>query len=532
MKKLQEKFYTELLKDGEILLLKSSDSFFDSHYTSSPLNIMTNFSGTAGEAVIDKKGHIVFFADTRYHKLVDKQLFSGIEVIKMPLGESFSKAFKKRFKKGTVLHLPKDIKLKKYMDFDNWFDLRTYSLNRKFQKNDDFNKNSPLFLCSRAVEKNSFLYKISKLKSIFPNINYLLVFNLDEIAYLTNIRSFQAKYSSLFRSILLINFKEKKHILFVDKLPDFKINGLKFMKLSGYKSVIKSIDQPIYLDSSRVTLENFLVIKKPKEIKNNNLPLIASIKTKSEIEYIESCARKTDLAIYNFKKRIKEGLSEYTLSEIFEEELLKTGACGLSFKTILAIGENSASIHYSDPDKNKLLKKENIILLDCGGYWGNGFATDITRTFYFGSSPLPIHKTIYTNVLKAFIAKETNAKKVDEIARKMLSPFEKQGFNFNHGLGHGIGTSVHQNPPVLSILSEDIIKPDHPHSIEPGLYGGKEVKFGVRLENCVWSDLEGKRYTLTKFPFEEVLIDYSLLDKDEKEFINNWQNSFKAEEKE
>ena len=234
MRKLQEKFYTELLKKGEFLLLKSKDSFFKNHYTSSPLNIMTGFSGTAGEAIIDKEGHIVFFADTRYHGIVDKQLFKDIEVVKMKLKETFFEAFKKHFEKNSILYVSKDIPLGEYIKLDEWFDLRTYKLPLKFQKNDDFNKNSPVFLCSKTVEKNSFLYKIGKLKSICQNSESLLIFNPDQIAYLTNLRSFQTKYSSLFRSILFIDFKNKKYILFVDKIPNIKINGLIFKKLSEY----------------------------------------------------------------------------------------------------------------------------------------------------------------------------------------------------------------------------------------------------------------------------------------------------------
>ena len=106
----------------------------------------------------------------------------------------------------------------------------------------------------------------------------------------------------------------------------------------------------------------------------------------------------------------------------------------------------------------------------------------------------------------------------------------QDGFYFNHGLGHGIGTSVHQNPPVLSMKSKDIIKPYQVHSIEPGLYGksfstGEE--FGVRIENCVYSDLQFNKISLSKFPFEEVLIDYSLLTNVEKEAIKLWQENSK-----
>ena len=157
---------------------------------------------------------------------------------------------------------------------------------------------------------------------------------------------------------------------------------------------------------------------------------------------------------------------------------------------------------------------------------------DITRTFYFGKNPKNIYKKIYTNVLKAFIkcylSDEINAKKLDLLARDFLKPFEKEGFYFDHGLGHGIATSVHQNPPRLSMKSKDIIKPYQIHSIEPGLYGEDKDgnKFGVRIENCVYSDLNFKKISMSKFPFEEVLIDYSLLSKKEADFVKNWNKSY------
>ena len=130
--------------------------------------------------------------------------------------------------------------------------------------------------------------------------------------------------------------------------------------------------------------------------------------------------------------------------------------------------------------------------------------------------------------MACFASRETNAKKLDKIARDFLFNEEKNGFSFAHGLGHGIGTSVHQNPPVLSINSIDTIKPYQTHSIEPGLYGkdNEENAFGIRLENCIYSDLNFKKTSLSKFPFEEVLIDYSLLNKKEIDAIKSWQAGF------
>lgn len=530
--KNQIKFYTDILKDGEILLLKSADSYFNNHYKSSPLNLLTGFSGSAGEAVINKNGKITIFVDTRYHLLVEKQVRDDIEICKMPLGQSFFDALCELYKKSTLLYVPNDINLKSYLKLDKHFDLRTYKLDKKYLKNDDYNKKEAIFLVDENISKNDFSYKIEKVKKLNPNVDKMLIFDLDEISYLTGLRSFEVKYSSNFKSVLYLDFKNNDYILFLDKKTSVQIDKLKYARLDSFVEFLKSKDCEIYFDVSKITLQNFLLIKKPKELKSNSVSLLASIRTQSEIEHLKKSAQKLDIAIYNFKKRLKIGLSELDLVNIFEEELIKAGAKCPSFKTLLAIDENSASIHYSQYDKNKILTQENILLLDCGGYYEGGFATDITRTFYFGYFPKPIHKKIYTNVLRAFIkafnSGEKKACKIDKIARDLLKENEKKGFFFAHGLGHGIGTSVHQAPVTLNPSSIDEIKPYQVHSIEPGLYGcdnSENIEFGVRIENCVYQDINYKRHSLSKFPFEEVLIDYNILNTNEIEFVKNWQNN-------
>lgn len=535
MDKNQLKYYTNLLKDDEILLLKSDDDFFQNHYTSSPLTKITGFKGTAGEAVVEKSGKVTLFVDTRYHLLAPKQIYPNIELYKMDLGENIFEALEKKYKKNTILFVPSSIQLKNYLKLDRHFDLRKYDLEEKYNKNKDFNKKENVFLISNEIEKNDFNFKFKKLKNAYPTVDKMVIFDLDEISYLTNLRSFQAKYSSNFRSILFLDFKTNNNILFLDKIPKSKeinIENLAFKKLDEFESFIKLQDSYIFLNPEKISLKNFLAIKKPKEIKDKTISLFASIKTKSIINHLEEASLKTDLAIYNFKKQIKAGLSECDLVKIFQEELAKTGAKAESFKTLLALDENSASIHYSEYSKDKVVSGENIILLDCGGYFEGGYATDITRTFYFGYYPKQIHKTIYTNVLRAFIAcfnsTSTSARKIDMLARNLLNPFNNDGFYFSHGLGHGIGTSVHQAPPTLNMFSTDTINPYQTHSIEPGLYGKDKnnVEFGVRIENCVYKDLNNKRHSLTNFPFEEILIDYSQLNTNEVDFIKTWQKNW------
>lgn len=535
----QIEYYTDLLKNGEYLLLKSQDPFFKSHYSNSPLEVLTGFKGTAGEAIIDKNGKITIFVDSRYHILVEKQAYKDIKIYKIPMGLTFDTAIKNFLKKGTTLLVPKDIDYSFYCNFEEYFNLIRYDVLDKFNKNKDLNYKNKIYLVDEKIEKTSFAQKIAKLKKSSPDIDKMLIFNLDNISHFTNLRCFQSKYSSSFKSILFLDFKNRNYILFLDEklyksaVKKIKIKELQIQSLEEYNKFIYNIDSEIYFDLDEITLNNFILIKNPKLIKKNSIDIFSSIKSNTVIEHLTKSSRKLDLAIYNFKNKLEEGKSEYELAKMFKKELIKQGAVCESFKTLLAINENSASIHYSDYDKKKLLKKESLLLLDCGGYYDGGYATDITRTFYFGQNPKPIYKEIYTTVLKAFIncylSKETDASKLDKMARDILKPYYDKGFNFNHGLGHGIGTSVHQNPPRLAPKSSDIIKPYQTHSIEPGLYGKyDDVEFGVRIENCVYSDINYNKITLSKFPFEEVLINYNMLSTNEIEAIKNWQNSFKV----
>ena len=233
--------------------------------------------------------------------------------------------------------------------------------------------------------------------------------------------------------------------------------------------------------------------------------------------------------MYNFRNKTRVGLTEFELKEIFEDELIKNGAKCTSFKTILAVDKNSSSIHYSSYDKDKKIKDGDILLIDCGGYYEGGYATDITRVFLCGKEPRNDKiKEIYTAVLRAQLNVYFNdfedTSSMDDCARKILQPYEKQGFLFPHSLGHGVGIPVHQAPPTLTPnptynckLQNNMV-----FTIEPGLY--KENDFGIRLENTVYFDKKSnKKISLSKFPYEENLINKNMLTKKELKWLNEWQ---------
>ena len=505
-------------------LLKSKDDFSYEHYSTSPLSKLTGFIGTAGEGIQDKSGHITLFVDPRYHQQAEIQTKGkDISVFKMQGQYGFISYLKEFLPKNSTFLIPsKSTSLSFYKKLQK--ELSNVEI-KPYLTDDDASsitdeKNS-VFSVPLEIAGKSAQDKISKLK-----IDNFLITNLEEIAYLLNLRSYKTKNTATFRSKLFVQNKTKA-ILFTDyklpKLPDF----IEQKSFSEYEKFIKNIKNEVSIDENSISLFDYDLLKKPVSIKKNPIEKMASAKNKNEINHYKKSFERLDKALFDFRKRIKEGLSEFELNQIFEECLIKNGAQTTSFKTILALDDNSSIIHYTANSKHKILKKGGLILLDCGGYYEGGYATDITRVFACGEVENQI-KEIYTAVLKAqlnvYHSKSLMTDELDNLAKKILKKYEKKGFYFPHGLGHGIGIPVHQAPPTLSNKFKTKLKNGYVFSIEPGLYC--ENKFGVRLENTVYLE-DNKKVTLSKFPYEEKLINMEMLNKKEQKWLKDWQEMSK-----
>ncbi len=518
--------YKKILKNGGYALAKSSDEYFMCHYKGSNLNLLTGFSGTAGEALIDDKGKITLFVDPRYHEQADFETEGkNVEVVKLKQGEGFVNMIAKKVKSSplyvsntTLLSFVEKLRA-------NLPEVYTYEDFKGFGENKNIDFSKEIFLTSSSKK---FSDKLKILKKHIKE-RYMLVTSLEEIAYLTNLRSFQMSEISTFKSKLLLDF-EKKSILFCDQKIKNLPENLIQEPLEEFEKYIKKIKSNVLISPETITIKDYELILKPVKIKKNYIAKMAAIKEKAEIKHLKSAFLRLDLALNSFKNKIKAGLSEFELKEIFEHELMKYGAKTTSFKTILALDDNSSSIHYSNYDKNKILKNGDLILLDCGGYYEEGLATDITRVFLCGNKANKKQKEIYTAVLRAFLhsyhSNATSGDELDKIARKILKPYEKEGFLFPHALGHGIGIPVHQMPPVITSFKDKKfpLQNNMAYTIEPGLYCLKKPhKFGVRLENSVWVTKRGQRKSFSKFEFEENLIDRNLLTNKEQKWLDEWQ---------
>lgn len=522
----------------EYTLLKSKDDLTLEHNKKTPLYLKTGFSGTAGEAIEDENGNITLFVDPRYHIQADletrkKQTKNKkINVVKLDMQTSFIDALKKTLIKKDTLFIPsKSTKLSTFNTFKK--NLKGINI-LPYETEDETKKKAEIEYISNDISGKEYKEKLSNLKKLNKNVpKNILITSLEDVSYLLNLRSFEEKNTSCIKAKLLI--LKDKTILFSD--DNIILDEIETRPLSALKDVLSKIDDEILIDKNTITLFDYNLIKNPHIMRTNHISKMSSIKTKAEINHYISAFKRLDDALYSFQGKIVPGKSEFELKEIFEKELIRHGAKGTSFKTILAVAENSSSIHYSNYDKNKIIKDGDILLLDCGGFYEGGYATDITRVFLCGNiknNPNEDEiKKIYTAVLKAqlnvYFGDFDDTKSMGDKARKILNPYEKQGFLFPHSLGHGVGIPVHQAPPTLTPNPKynSKLKNNMVFTIEPGLY--QEGKFGIRLENTVYYDKNctpcGKKISLSKFPYEENLIDKTMLNKQEQKWLETWQKA-------
>lgn len=247
---------------------------------------------------------------------------------------------------------------------------------------------------------------------------------------------------------------------------------------NGVKELFINFDKTFVSDYNSYSDFGIKIFDCSKEIKD-----LRKIKTENEIDLIKKSCKIVQDSIYATLKYLKVGISESEYREILIKEFVSRGADGESFDSIIAFGENSAVPHHVTG--NTKLENNSVILIDTGCFY-KGYASDITRTLFFGN-PSKEFIFAYNSVLKANeLAEENIVSNVlgvtaDKFARDYLN---KLGFGeyFTHSLGHGIGLEIHETP-YLSKKSVDKLTDNMVFSVEPGVYFNG--KFGIRIEDTV-----------------------------------------------
>lgn len=233
-------------------------------------------------------------------------------------------------------------------------------------------------------------------------------------------------------------------------------------------------------------------LKVPYRMKGLSKPIeqLRAIKDATELSLIEKSAELLWNGFLHAKKQLKVGVEEREIALEFEFYCRKLGAEELSFTPIIAFGPGSALPHYHTGKRK--LKKGDIVLMDLGVRL-NGYASDMTRTFFFGEGAKQL-KELFQVVEESKKAAldlcrpGVSLSELDEAARKVMRKARLEK-HFLHSLGHGIGLEVHESPNFRT--DDTKLTPGMVITIEPGLY--LPGKGGVRLEDMVVITKKGHR---------------------------------------
>lgn len=535
----------EFLKDNNLdcLLVNTTDEFLVEYneLCNCARYCVTGFSGSTGDVLVTKE-RVYQFADGRYHEQADAEVdHETTDVVKLQLGQTFLSELAAKIAPESVVGVVSDkISLNFYkalksalnkkhckikpLDFD------PVGLFKELMTSDNGQTVKQIDLSIAGVSADE---KFKKLAKKLKNDEAYLDTHLENIAYFTNCRQYKTPFSSTFKAKMLVR-KQKAQIYTNEKFDTSIGKHFEILPLKDFSNGLKNANKVIF-NPSTINYRDFTLIKsKAQESPKDFIKEAKAIKNSAEIEHFKKNFERTDNVVNKafMLTQTRKNLTELDLSDAVEKEYLAQGANQLSFKTILAAGANSSVIHYSHPSNNVKIKDGDFVLLDCGGHFEGGYSTDITRTFVKGKATA-LQKKVYTTVMKMFlnayhhrITPRTTGFTLDKIARKIHAQSGLKDFNFNHGLGHGVGINVHENPPTISCgpSGKRILKENMVFTIEPGLY--KAGFGGVRLENTVYlTKVNGelKIQSFSHVPFQEEAIDYSILNEQEKKWLKDWQ---------
>lgn len=378
----------------------------------------------------------------------------------------------------------------------------------------------------------------------------MLVSALDDIAWTLNLRGTDVHCNPVFVSYLLI--ESDKVSLFVDdnKLsPEVKQylqdNQVSLYKYNKVEKCLESYSEyNILLDGNETSYYLWKTVKCQEIVAAGSpIPAMKAVKNKAEIEGYRSAMLKDGVAMVKFLKWLKPAVEAGGQTEISIDEKLTSLRAeqklfrDISFDTIAGYAQHGAIVHYeATPETDVVLKPEGLILIDSGAQYQDG-TTDITRTIALGSVSEEM-KHIYTLVLKAHIQLElvkfpdgASGTQLDAVGRECMW---REGYNFLHGTGHGVGSylCVHEGPHQIRMeWMPTPLRAGMTLTDEPGLY--LAGKFGVRIENTVLiSDYMSTEFgkflqiePLTLCPIDTTPIDVDMLLPEEIDWLNAYHHS-------
>jgi len=527
--------------DGYII--PKNDQYFSEFAFPNRLKNITNFTGSAGFAIILKNKNYLF-VDGRYTTQAKIESSKNFQIIEIP------KLWPKNiFKSNNKITIGFDPKLFTSSTLLRYFGnvCKLYPINNNLIDEvylEKTTKNVNLFyslssLTTGETTKSKINRVIEKIKK--SKIDNIFISAPENVAWILNLRGKDNPYSPIPNCKIILT-KNKKIYFFAQKIKIKKIIKLKiyknfsFNEIDDIPNIINELKGKNFgVDGTTCSIFYQSLINSKFSIKSFNDPCyeMKAIKNYVEIENMKTAHIFDGAALTKFLYWIKNNKLE-KITELDVEKKLENfrkknkNFLYPSFNTIAGSGPNGAIIHYrAKRDSNRKIRQKDLLLCDSGGQYKFG-TTDVTRTVCFDQPSKKI-KEIYTRVLKGHIAVfTTNLNKINKgylIDKRARYWLNKINLDYGHGTGHGVGffLNVHEGPQAISKYNNITLKKGMILSNEPGYY--KENQFGIRIENLVFIDKgkKGIRFkNLTLAPLDRNLIEKRLLTKKERDYISEY----------
>ena len=525
---------------------------------------ISGFNGSAGTAVVTMKS-AALWTDSRYFLAAEEQL-EGTEYQLMRLKMEGTPTIAEWLGKELQNVQSPEVGLDGMVNSYNYVKDLIYSLRKlggitlrtNLDPLEQIWENRPS-LPANPVEIQPLEYagetlasKVARIRKSLRELHAdgMLVSALDDIAWALNLRGTDVHCNPVFVSYLLI--ESDKVSLFVDdnKLSPEVKQYLQDNQVSlyNYNKVEKCLESyseyNILLDGDETSYYLWKTVKCQEIVAAASpIPAMKAVKNEAEIEGYRSAMLKDGVAMVKFLKWLKPAVEAGGQTEISIDEKLTSLRAeqklfrDISFDTIAGYAQHGAIVHYeATPETDVVLKPEGLILIDSGAQYQDG-TTDITRTIALGTVSEEM-KHIYTLVLKAHIQLElvkfpdgASGTQLDAVGRECMW---REGYNFLHGTGHGVGSylCVHEGPHQIRMeWMPTPLRAGMTLTDEPGLY--LAGKFGVRIENTVLiSDYMSTEFgkflqiePLTLCPIDTTPIDVDMLLPEEIDWLNAYHHS-------
>ena len=517
---------------------------------------LTGFTGSAGTAVVTMN-KAALWTDSRYFLQAEEQL-KGTEIILMK---------EKLISTPTIGEwLKEEVKEGAKVGIDGWVDNGSYSedIRQHLQTTlcycgDPFERiwekrptlpNDPLFILDECFSGKSCQEKIADIKASYrqQNCTGILLSALDEIAWTLNLRCNDVHCNPVFISYLLITDKNYTLYIYREKItPEVMVyleaNQISVKPYLEVEQDLKRQAKRRLVISSSLNGQLKSAIKNPITLSPSPVSLMKCIKNETEQNGFRRAMERDGVAMVKFLKWLKPavevgGQTEMSIDKkLYEYRAEQAHFKGVSFDTIAGYGAHGAIVHYeATPETDVQLESRGLLLLDSGAQYLDG-TTDLTRTIPLG--PLTDEeKRNYTLVLKGMLhimniqfPEGTCGTQLDVLARQFMW---KEGINYLHGTGHGIGSflCVHEGPHQIRM--NHVPTPLQPGMIitdEPGIY--KAGSHGIRIENTLLivpaQETDFGRFfkfeALTLCPIQKEAICIEMMNNEEID----WLNSYHAE---